>query len=222
MIGILLRYRRTHLVLAGVVVFSTLGMVLSGRVIDIDLNPNEPPVLLPMADACGIVCAILAATALRPRFWEWERTAGGCRTAAPAATAAFVGISSAPLVAAISTLTLELHPSAEQYGITTVGELLAVSALNVTFIAALVFALSPLAGPLLAGATGLLVWLGTAVLNSLESASRHYTPTSGLRFPLPDTWPHYPLIAALVLTLLAVTVHARTRGSTSFAQRLRQ
>ena len=37
MIGILLRYRRTHLILAGVVVFSTLGMVLSGRVIDIDL-----------------------------------------------------------------------------------------------------------------------------------------------------------------------------------------
>ncbi|EHK85864.1 hypothetical protein ACWGRK_04445 [Saccharomonospora azurea] len=222
MTSILLRYRRAHLVLAGVVVLSVLGMAVSGRVIDLHLNPNYGPVSLPLADACGIVCAILAATALRPRFWEWERTAGGPRTAIPAATAALAGIACAPLVIALSTLTLELHPSAEQYDITSVGELLAVSTLNTTFIAALVFTLSPLAGPTIAGGTGLLVWLGTAALNSLEPATRHYTPTSGLRFPLPDTWPHYPLVATLLLTLIAVTVHAHTRGSTAFAQRRSQ
>ncbi|MGI5995761.1 MAG: hypothetical protein ACOX8C_12600 [Saccharomonospora viridis] len=222
MTSILLRYRRAHLVLAGVVVLSVLGMAVSGRVIDLHLNPNYGPVSLPLADACGIVCAILAATALRPRFWEWERTAGGPRTAIPAATAALAGIACAPLVIALSTLTLELHPSVEQYDITSVGELLAVSTLNTTFIAALVFTLSPLAGPTIAGATGLLLWLGTAALNSLEPATRHYTPTSGLRFPLPDTWPHYPLVATLLLTALAVTVHAHTRGSTAFAQRRSQ
>jgi hypothetical protein len=124
-------------------------------------------------------------------------------------------------VVVLSALTMELHPSAEEYDLTSVGELLAVSALNTTFIAALVFTLSPLAGPTIAGGLGLVVWLGTAALNSLEPATRRYTPTSGVRFPLPDTWPYYPLAATLLLTVLAVSVHAHTRGSTAFAQRRR-
>src|SRR5690606_39424204 len=116
----------------------------------------------------------------------------------------------------------ELPPSAEPSAITPGGEPLAASALTTTSIAALVSTLSPLAGPTTAGATGLPLWPGTAALNSLDPATRHYTPTSGLRFPLPDTWPHYPLVATLLLTALAVTVHAHTRGSTAFAQRRSQ
>lgn len=220
MIRILLRYRRAHLVLTALVVCSVLGLLQSGRVVDIDLHPNELPIKLPMVEACGIVCAVLAVIALRPRLWEWERPTGGLRTAVPAAAAALGGIATAPLVVTISTATLELHPSVVKYDVTTVGELLTFSALNATFVAALVFTLAPLLGPAFAGATGLLVWLGTAVLNNLVPASRDYTPISGFRLPYPEYWPHYPLAAVLVLTALAVTVHARTRGSTAFAQRL--
>ncbi|WP_019819515.1 hypothetical protein [Saccharomonospora saliphila] len=220
MIMILLRYRRTHCLLAGVVVCSALGLMLSGRVLDIGLNPNDPAVSLPVVEACGIVCAILAAISLRPRLWEWDHTAGGPRTAVPAATAAAGGIATAPLVVVISTASFDLPPSAEAYDVTTVPELFAFSALNAAFVAALVFATTPFVGPALAGAGGVFLWIGTAVVSNLVPASRHYTPITGLRFPLPGTWPYSPLAAVLVVATLAVTVHARTRGSTAFAQRL--
>ncbi len=220
MIRIILTYRRSSLVLLSIATLCGVGLLLSKNVMKIDLNPNGHPVSLPLVSACGVVGSAIVAMLLRPRFWEWEQAAGGRRTALLSAVAAFLGIATAPTIVVVSGLTFELHPSAIRYDITSVPELLTFGALNVTIIAALVFALSPLIGPLVSGFAGLLLWLGTAVLNNLVPGSRDYTPVTGLRLPMPTGWPEYPLLVAIALTALAVLLHARTRGSTEFAQRL--
>ncbi|WP_141999728.1 hypothetical protein [Amycolatopsis cihanbeyliensis] len=183
----------------------------------IDMNPNGGRVGLRYTEGCALVGTILAAVFLRPRFWEWDRT--GTRRATFCSVAfAVAGMAIAPFIITLSFINISAPAALDEIGM-KMSEILLLSILNTSFLAALIFSLSPFIGPTSAGVTALLCWFSTGILNNLVPPSMNYTPTIAYRLPLPDQWPADRWWYPVVLGFVAIVTHAVTRGSTSFAQR---
>ncbi|MGH3466537.1 MAG: hypothetical protein ACRDQF_02245 [Thermocrispum sp.] len=197
--------RRVPALVGALAVLAVLGALLARNTIVIDLRRDGNDARLPFTELCAIVGATVAALAMRPRFWEWDRV-GTARASVVSATCAAAGIVLPSLIVLSA-------------GVVVPGELVLGSLVNAGFLCGLIFLLTPLLGSLAAGSLGIVMWFGVGVLNNVEPASVAYTPILAYSQQMPASWPGDRWYYALTVGVLAVAVHAHTRGSTPFAQR---
>lgn len=165
----------------------------------------RPQVRLPYSEICALVAAALAALVMRPRIWQWERTAGP-RAAWVAAGAALVGCLAPVGVVALSFLALPPEYQA------------AWRLSNALVLASMVFLLSPLLGPALGGALVVLGYFARGIIINIW-IDLSFVPVSV--FPessVERSHPHW--LWAAFLLVAAVALNARTCGLTSWAQRM--
>lgn len=197
--------RRSTVYVATVVLLAVLAWWQARSAVIFNFTLLRPQVRLPYSEICAVVVAALGALIMRPRLWQWERTAGA-RAAWVAAAATIVGCCGSLVVVATSFLGL---PSAYWASWRLSNSLV---------LAAAVFVLSPLLGPALGSAVVILLYFARGIVVNLWF-NLGFIPISV--FPeSPVEQPHGHWLSGAALLVLAVALNARVRGLTAWAQRV--
>jgi len=185
-------------------VILTIGSYVLGRAaIRIDLSYEYPENRLPYVELCALLGGIMSTILLRPRFWEWDHI-GTWRASVVSTLCAFVGIALPSLVVIVGSL--RLPPGTSWLW----------SLSNAGVICAIISLMSVVVGPSFAAGVGLLLWFGFGVVNNIAPWLSGYLPLSGFREQEPRWW------LWTIMALLTLAVHAYTRGSTAWVQRMSQ
>lgn len=190
----------TALVLAGA------GWVMDTMSLPIRFVSGNPTYRMPLVELTTLVGAVVLTSLTRPRLWHWERL-GPRRPRVLATTVAIVGMG----VAQIPILVVFLGSTEIRWG-----WLLA----NGVLVAAAVFAVSPLLGPILGGNLVLALYLVNGVLFNAVPGIADVLPVVGFDsravivadFPTSPPEAHWWL--AVGITLVAVWSHWATIGAT--------
>ncbi|MBB5958455.1 hypothetical protein FHS29_005063 [Saccharothrix tamanrassetensis] len=197
----MLASRSFHFFVAATVALSVLSTILGARAVVIHLSAAVPQNRLPFPELCAVVGAVVTATVLRPRLWEWDRVA--TRRASLVSVACALSGMLLPVVIVLLGST-RLPP----------GVPWSWQVSNYLVFAGIAFCLGPVLGPALAGGTTLVLYLGCGVVNHLAPWAQDVLPVTG--YPGPET--HWTVASSVVL--LALVVHGRTRGATRWSRRL--
>ncbi|MCE7010270.1 hypothetical protein LWC34_46820 [Kibdelosporangium philippinense] len=193
MIRVLLLSRGIPLVILAAALIAGVSAVIGSHVIDIEFSPVNPN-RIPVAELCAIVSATITAVLMRPRFWEWDRGSIGMRARVIAVVSSAVGIT-LPM-ACVLVLVPGLPDFVPWVWVLT----------NAFVLVAVVQVLAPFIGALSAGVTAVLLWLSFGLLHNVKPDLAWLLPTSSYAERTPD-W-----LAAGILIVLALLVHARTLG----------
>jgi hypothetical protein len=187
-------------VLVVIAVMSGLSWLFGLTAINVDLSILDPPTKIPGVELVALVTAMVVAALVRPRFWDWERL-GGSRTRLVAGGVAAIGIA-LPLVPVFVGV-IRLPSDAAWAWLVP----------NALILAGVMFGLSALISPALAGGVVILGYFAITVATAVDRSMTAYSPL--VFYPGPGgNWP----IAAAVVTA-AVLGYGYTHGSTSWARR---
>jgi hypothetical protein len=196
---VLLRSRSGHWAVFATAAMCVLAAITGRRAIEIDLSASFPPTKLVLVELCVIMTATLLAILTRPRFWEWDRIAGGHRPRVLAGTVAAATIALATMC--VPAVVPWLPASASWTWVLA----------NALVLSAMVQLLAPVLSSLLAGALTLVFWFASAVTTNL--APNVWLPLANYRDP-DGRW-----VVAALLAVAAISVHAGTCGTTAWTHR---
>lgn len=192
--------RRVDAYIAIVGLLCVISWLLGKAGILINLAFLRPQIRLPYPEICAVLAGALGAVILRPRFWEWDRVASKRASGVAAAFALFGSVVPAVVVAAGS-MTLPA------------GSPIAWRICNAIVLSAAIFVFSPYLGGAVTGGAAIVLYFAHALVNNLWF-NLEFLPIN--RFPSQDT--HW--ISASLLVVLVGVIHFRTRGATSWSQRM--
>lgn len=165
----------------------------------------RPQVRVGYPEIAALIAAVMSALMFRPRMWWWDR-GGGVRGRVLAAGVTLLGCLAPVAIVAVSLLAIpEAYRGA--WHLT-----------NALWVAAVVFALAPIAGPGAAGALIVLGYFARAIAINLWTDLRVIPLATDRDVGTAQLSPHW--LAACLFLVVALVINALTRGLSPWGYRL--